>query len=128
MKSLLLILILSVYSLQSDVKQYQIYEATEAGQNYLLRAQMAFTKKLIYLKIDTAIYTFHVQQFDYDKGKEMYRVGYDTLYNGEYYAIYRGLIVVMPGRIDPETHRQEGNISVECWTSRKARRVIYKYR
>jgi hypothetical protein len=128
MKSILLILILSVYSLQSDVKQYQIYEAEEAGNNYMLRGQMAFTKDKIYLKIDTAIYTFHVQKSFYDKGNHVNKVGLDTLYNGEWYSIYSGIIVVQPTKLATDTEPEQGRISVECWTAKKARRVIYKYR
>lgn len=125
MKTFFTILLFTV--IQPQVKQYRIYEAEEGDSKYLVNGYMAFTSKHVYLKLDT-IYTFHVQKCFNHNGHFINKVGYDTLYNGEYYSLYSGLIVVMPSGVDHEKNREYGSILVECMTIRKHRRVIYKYK
>jgi hypothetical protein len=125
MKTFLIILL---FSLTSQVKQYQIYEAQELGTKYLERGQMAITSDKVYLKLDTLIYTFNIQNKVFDEGKDVYFVGYDSLYQGEVYTLYRGNIVVYAKTKDDDDQRESGKILVECWTIHKYRKVIYKYR
>lgn len=125
MKSFILILLIS---LQPTVKQYKIYEAEEKGVHYLQSGSMAITDKIIYLKLDTVVYTFNIQKEVTDASKDVYFVGYDSLYEGQLYSIYKGSVIVFSKQRHPETGKEEGNIRVECWSLRSYRKVIYKYR
>lgn len=125
MKTFLIILLFTLYNQQS--KQYQIYEAEERGTKSLERGQMAITKDKIYLKLDTLVYTFDIQNSIFENDKDIYIVGYDTLYNNENIAVYRGNIIVYAKRKD-DIPRESGRILIECWTIYKYRKVIYKYR
>ena len=130
MKSLLLILILSVYSLQSDVKQYQIYQAVEecCRKVKLEHSYVAITDNIIYVKEDSVMYQFLIDSYIYEHNMHKYLTEEFIERNDTLFILSIGFILVQPVTKKEGDEREHGTITVEARGRAAYRRVIYRYR
>jgi hypothetical protein len=97
MKTLLLTLILSVYSLQSDVKQYKLVTVefeNDSNKARFINGYIAITKDTLYWRQDSVKGSFLVDTTFFDRGWEKTILKKDTIIGRDTLLVYFGVCAV----------------------------------